>query len=251
MNMSKICGSRIWKVGGSGRAPDAGGQHACCARCSSTLSSAPPALVLISMSFGPSGVMWKSKPKNTPRLAGARRAIFGAFASTRSRNAGKCVITSTESTTRCISRTCLPAMKTGTSANKLGCVSTAVSSRCRNAGRSVPTHSHSWLKRAARATVSFMPAPWVPRTRQARARHCRDEGWPVAIVLQQRDGEIPCASRRPMPGRRPCSAAARQETPRLPHAACGQLASSGRTLTDLVEARLQLRAIERADRAAR
>ena len=69
------------------------------------LSNAPPALVLISMSFGPSAAMWKSKPKNTPR-APARARNGGRACQHLLAIGGQSATDSTAVITRCICRAC-------------------------------------------------------------------------------------------------------------------------------------------------
>ena len=55
-----------------------------CASCAAMLRNAPPALVLISISFGPAAVMWKSNPMKTPAARRWMRAMGGAWDKARS-----------------------------------------------------------------------------------------------------------------------------------------------------------------------
>ena len=78
MNMSMNARSSLSDGIGPEMSAATSSQQARCARPSTAFSSAPPALVLISISRGPSGPMWKSYPMKAPRAPGSKVATGGA-----------------------------------------------------------------------------------------------------------------------------------------------------------------------------
>ncbi|OIQ80985.1 hypothetical protein GALL_372450 [mine drainage metagenome] len=135
----------------SGRGARASGsriasQHARCARASAADSSAPPGLVLISISDSASPSRWKSKPRNSPGLPGSRRAAAGASPSAASRQPGSAATACTARTTSRMRCSWRSATNTGSAENMCGLRSatsayspgwpSSVSSAARSAARS-------------------------------------------------------------------------------------------------------------------